>query len=254
VVTVTPAQDGDLTRALLEAIDERTAVVACAHCRWTDGGLVDLERVGARAREAGAALVLDLTQSAGALPIDMGRVRPDFAVAATYKWLMGPYSAGFLYVAPQRQGGRPIEFNWMNRAGSENFAGLVDYRDDYQPGARRFDVGEVANFALVPMAAAALEQLLDWGVEAIAATLGARTRAIAARARPLGLASVPDGLRAPHFLGLRFPAGVPDGLLQRLAERHVHVSVRGASLRVTPHVYNDDADVDRLFEALEAVL
>jgi len=253
-VTVTPGQDGDLTRALLDAMDERTAVVACAHCRWTDGGLVDLERVGARAREVGAALVLDLTQSAGALPFDVARVRPDFAVAATYKWLMGPYSAGFLYVAPERRQGRPLEHNWMARAGSQDFARLIDYQDGFQPGARRYDVGEVANFVLVPMAAAALEQLLAWGVEEIARTLAARTGAIAERAARLGLRASDPTLRAGHFLGLRFPAGLPAGLPERLAREQVYVSVRGDSLRVTPHVYNDDADVDRLFAALAAVV
>jgi len=59
---------------------------------------------------------------------------------------------GFLYVAPRHQQGRPLEHNWIVRAGSENFAGLVNYRDEMQPGARRFDVGERSNFALMPMA------------------------------------------------------------------------------------------------------
>ena len=156
VVTVAPGPDGDLGAALLAAIDERTAIVACPHCRWTDGALIDLARVGAAARAVGAALVLDLTQSAGALPIDLAAVQPDFLVAATYKWLLGPYSMGFLYVAPRHRDGRPLEQTWIGREGAQDFTRLVDYQDAYRPGARRFDMGEAANFALLPVTCAAL--------------------------------------------------------------------------------------------------
>jgi len=151
--------------------------------------------------------------------------------------------------------GRPLEHNWIAREASEDFAGLIDYRERYQPGARRFDVGERANFALLPVSIAGLEQLLDWGIPEIAATLGAMTADIAARAAAeLGLTSVPADLRAGHFLGLRFPAGMPAGLPERLAREHIYVSLRGNSLRVTPHLYNRAQDVLRLFQVLRAVL
>ena len=254
VVTATPGADGDLTAALLGAIDARTAVVACAQCRWTDGALVDLVRIGAAARAVGAALVLDLTQSCGALPIDMAAVRPDFVTAAAYKWLLGPYSTGFLWVGPAHRGGRPLEEHWLGRRGAEDFSRLVDYTDAYAPGARRFDMGEAPNFALLPAVCVALERLIAWDVAAIQATLAARTAAIAARAAALGLTASDPSLRAGHFLGLRFPEGPPPGLPERLAAANVHVSLRGDSLRVTPHLYNDDEDVDRLIEALAAAL
>jgi selenocysteine lyase/cysteine desulfurase len=252
--TLPRTADGNWTPAILDAIDETTAVVALPHCHWTDGGLVDLVAVGARCRKVGAALVLDLTQSIGALPFDVAAVQPDFAVAAGYKWMMGPYSLGFMYVAPQWQDGRPLEHNWIARAGSEDFARLVDYRMDFQPGARRFDVGEVANFALLPQAIVALEQLLEWGVDNIQATLRARTDAIATRASNLGLKASDPAFRAGHFLGLRFPQGVPAGLPQKLAAEQVYVSVRGDSMRVTPHLYNTDADTDRLLDTLRKIL
>lgn len=253
IVTV-DAPDGDLTGAVLAAIDERTAIAALPHCRWTDGALLDLESIGERVRAAGGALALDLTQSAGALTVDVARVRPAFAASACYKWLMGPYTLGFLYVDPEFQDGEPLEYGWSPRAGSEDFARLVDYRDEYAPGARRYDMGEMSNFHLMPMAIAALEQILAWGVENIAETLGARTAAIAERARAIGLGSQPAERRAGHFLGLQFAQGIPPGLLDTLARENVHVSVRGSSMRVTPHLYNTDADVDRLFAALEPVL
>lgn len=254
VVTIARPEDGDWTSSILQAIDERTAIVALPNCHWTDGGLIDLVRIGAKVREVGAALVIDATQSLGALPIDMRAVRPDFLVAATYKWLLGPYSYGFLYVAPERQDGRPIEQNWIARGGSEDFARLVDYRADFQPGARRFDVGEKANFGLTPVAIASLRQIHDWGVHEIQATLRRRTEAIAARAHNLGLTAAPSSLRAGHFLGLRFPGAVPEELPEKLAKARVYVSVRGPAMRITPHLYNTDADIDRLFEVLGAAL
>lgn len=242
--------DDDWTGLVLDAIDERTAVAALPVCHWTDGGLLDLAPIGARLREVGAALVVDATQSLGAMPFDVAAVRPDFLVAAAYKWLLGPYTAGFLYVAPERQAGRPLEHNWIAREGSEDFAGLVLYCDRFQPGARRYDMGEVSNFALLPPAIVALRQLLSWGVGAIYETLSARAAEIAAPAAALGLGSVPAERRAGHYLGLRFPAGLPPGLPERLAAAKVYASVRGSSLRVTPHLWTTDQDVGRLFRVL----
>ena len=254
VVTVERRSHGDLTGAVLDAMDGQTAVVALPHCHWADGALLDLESIGRRCRELGAALVLDVTQSAGVLPLDVGAIQPDFLVTACYKWLLGPYSFGFLYVAPHRQEGKPIEFSWRARLGSEDFSALVKYQDSYLPGARRFDVGECANFHTVPAVIEALRQLLDWDVPMIAKTLAARTLGIAERAAALGLESLDAKKRAGHFLGLRFPRGVPKGLLEELKKYKVYVSVRGDSLRVTPHLYNNDADVDRLMHALEQTI
>ncbi|MEM7043363.1 MAG: aminotransferase class V-fold PLP-dependent enzyme [Pseudomonadota bacterium] len=254
VITVDRPRDGDWTAAILDRLDERVAITALPHCHWTDGGIVDLVSVGERCRSVGSALVLDITQSIGALPFDVQAIRADYVVAGGYKWMMGPYSLGYLYVAPEHQDGQPLEQNWVTRAGSENFSRLIDYRDDYQPGARRFDVGERSNFGLMPQSIAALEQLLEWTVSSIAETLAAKTAAIAERARSAGLAPMAANRRAGHFLGVRFPDGVPDGLPERLAENQVYVSLRGDSLRVTPHLYNNEADVDRLFSVLEPML
>ena len=254
VVTISRGGNDGWTPRILDAIDADTAIVALPHCHWTDGSLIDLEAVGRRCREFGTALVVDLTQSIGALPFDVTAVQPDFAVAAGYKWMLGPYTLGFLYVAPQHRNGRPLEHNWIARQGSEDFAGLVDYKSEFQPGARRYDMGEGANFIALPMAVAALEQLLEWGVAEIQATLAAMTTKVAERAAPLGLGASDPALRAGHFLGLSFPGAVPDGLPERLARDGVHVSVRGQSMRVTPHLFNNGADVDRLINALARAL
>lgn len=251
IITVQREAGAAWTAAVLDAINPDTAIVAVPNCHWADGGVVDLVAVGAACRRVGAALVLDLTQSLGALPFNAAEVQPDFMVAACYKWLMGPYGTGILYVAPQHQGGAPIEQTWMGRAGSEDFTRLTDYRDDYQDGARRFDMGEKSNPALLLGAKAGIDMLLDWGIEAISATLGAMTTGIAKAATDIGLSADPIGVRAPHFLSLAFPGDVPAGLTDRLAAKSVHVSLRGSSLRVTPHLYNDQADCDALISALK---
>lgn len=245
--------DSDWTEAVLDAIGPDTGLAALPHCHWADGRMLDLERIADKCRETGAALVLDLTQSLGAMPIDLTRVRPDFAVAASYKWLMGPYGVGLLYCDPRHHDGAPIEHNWINRAGSEDFSGLVDYRDDYQPGARRFDMGEKSNPPLIEGAVAAMDFLLKFGIEAVAATLGQKTAALAKEAERHGFASAPAGVGAPHYLSLGFPDGVPPDLLGDLARRKVFVSARGKSVRITPHLYNDEADAEALIAALASL-
>lgn len=245
--------DGDWTEAILAAIDDRTAVAALPHCHWIDGVRIDLVRVAAALRQRGAALALDLTQSLGAMPLDLAAVDPDYLVVAGYKWLLAPYSTGFLYVAPRHHGGTPLEQHWFGRIGSENFGGLIDYPDGYQPGARRFDVGEPSNFALLPGVVAAMEMIMGWGIASIADTAGALAADIVRRGRAAGLLAPPDHLRAPHYVGLRAPDGFPPDLADRFARSQVYVSIRGGStLRVTPHVYNEPWEVDRLFDCLAA--
>ena len=156
--------DQTWTDAILDALDERVTVVSVPNVHWTDGAVIDLDVVSARTHEVGARLVIDGSQSIGAMPFDVATLRPDFVMSVGYKWLLGPLGLSYLYVDEEHRHGHPIEENWIARAGSENFARLVDYRDEYQPGARRFDMGQRTSFELVAMAVAALEQLHDWQV------------------------------------------------------------------------------------------
>ena len=251
-------EDGDWTRAVLAELDERAAVVALPQVHWTDGGLFDLVRIGSAAREAGAALVVDATQSLGALPFDAREVRPDFVAGAGYKWLMGPYSIGYVHAAPRHREAAPLEHNWIQRANAREFARLVDYTEDWQIGARRLDCGERSNFALVPAALAAARQVLAWGPENIAATLGPMTARLASAAAEIGFRPSAGEHRAPHYLALALPPGSRAEDLARvraaLAERRVFVSIRGDTIRVTPHLYNDDRDLDAFIAALRAAL
>lgn len=254
LVTISRPETGGWTAPLLQAIDAATAVVALPHFHWCDGTAVDLAAVGRRCRQVGAALVLDLTQSIGALPFSVAEIEPDFLVAAGYKWLMGPYSLGFMYVAPRRRDGIALEYNRIARSMEPGFNRLSPYELPFPLAARRYDVGEATNFVLLPMAVAAMRQLLEWGPAEIQATLGAYTDAIAERAAALGLIVPAREQRAGHFLGIRFPGGPPQDFVARLAGENVFVSQRADAMRVSPHLYNNEADADRLFRALEALL
>lgn len=237
------------TESVLAGIGSRTAVVAVPQCRWTDGALLDLPRIGRAARVAGAALVVDASQSLGACPLDVGEVQPDFLVTVGYKWLLGPYGLGYLYVGPHRRSGEPLEESWLVRAGSEDFSRLDDYRDGYRRGARRFDMGEFPQFMLTPMATAALEQILAWGVRDIQETLSFITGEIVARAVRHGFEPACTE-RAGHMLGLILPDGIRHQTAAALAAAGVHASIRGNCLRVSPHLHTSAGDVDRLEEVL----
>ncbi|MBZ5655096.1 MAG: aminotransferase class V-fold PLP-dependent enzyme [Acidobacteriia bacterium] len=243
-------EDQDWTAAVLNHLTPEVAIAALPHVQWTSGGRLDLVRIGEACRKLGVALAFDLTQSLGALPFSVRDVQPDFAVAANYKWLMAPYTTGLLYVAPKWHAGRPLEENWIQRANARDFASLILYTPDYDAGARRFDMGERSNFALLPAATRAMKQLLEWDIAQISLTIGAMNRQLADAAAELGFSVPPEPLRAPHYLCLRRKAGIPAELPETLARQKVFVSVRGSSVRVTPHVYNSATDAERLISCL----
>jgi selenocysteine lyase/cysteine desulfurase len=253
-VAAVDRRDGQTwAEAVLDELDERTAVVAVLAVHWTDGALVDLGAVAARARAVGAALVVDASQGLGAMPLDLAAVQPDYLVSVGYKWLLGPFGLGYLYVAPRHRDGVPLEENWISRLGSRDFAALVDYQDRYQPGARRFDVGQRTHFETTPMAIAALRQLLDWEVPRVAVTLQRTTRRIEEQVRAMGL-TLTSRDRGPHMLGIRVPAEARERVAAALAKAGVFVGIRGSSLRVSPHLWTTDEDVDRLVAVLRGAL
>lgn len=262
VVTVRVGEGDDPTEALLAALDgpdgARVGVVAVGWCHWTDGVAVDLAALRAATRAVGAALVIDAIQAIGAVPFDVAAVAPDVVAVGAYKWLLGPTSAGMCYVAPAWHDAAPVEQAWMNRADSDDFAALVDYRDDYRAGARRFDVSGANNLVLWPMVDAALTQIAAWTVSRVHATVARLTRRAVDGAQALGLDATPPHRGLGHLAGIRVPADRTPSVRDGLARANVALSVRGtgtgASLRVAPHVHADDGDIDRLLTVLDDAL
>jgi selenocysteine lyase/cysteine desulfurase len=250
MLTVERESGQSWTEAILDRLDERVTIVSVPNVHWTDGALIELDTIAARTHQLGARLVIDASQSAGALPLSVEALEPDFLVTVGYKWLLGPFGLGYLYVAPRHREGEALEQNWILRAESEDFARLVDYRDDMQPGARRFDVGQRTNFELTPMAIAALEQILRWEVPEVAAALGQRTALMAERAEAVGLRPLPVDERGPHMLGVELPERLRAATLEELANHGCYAAIRGRVLRLAPHLHVTDHDIDRLSTAL----
>lgn len=231
------------TEKVLQSIDNETAVVAMAHVHWADGSVFDLKRVGEKARKMGAALVIDGTQSVGALPFDVREIQPDALICAGYKWLLGPYSIGLAYYGAAFDNGRPIEENWINRLDSHIFQKLVQYQPEYKPFAARYAVGEQSNFINVPMMLAAIRQILNWGVENIQSYCKQISEEDISKIVAMGAQIDTSHQRAAHLFGVRLGNAFDAEKLQAALQEHkVYVSFRGDAIRVAPHVYNTKAD------------
>jgi selenocysteine lyase/cysteine desulfurase len=246
--------DFDWTSAVLDAIGPDTGLVTLPNCHWTDGSLVDLAKIGPVCREQGIPLVVDATQSIGAMETDVAVIQPDYMIASAYKWLLCPDMMAFMYVAPHRQNGEPVEDNHQGRGNAPSMEYTPGYSNEYAPGARRFDMGSADSMIHLPMSKTALERVSAWGPAEIQTTMHAVTDRIAERAEAIGFTVPPLGRRVRHFIGLWPNSPLPDGILDTLRARGIFVSLRGGAIRVSPYLFNDASDVDNLFEALEVSL
>lgn len=239
---------------IADAIGPDTAVVNLSTVHWTDGVILDMETIGQRARDVGALFIVDGTQSVGAHPFDFQAIAPDLLVCAGYKWLLGPYQIGFAALGDRLLQATPFENHWSNRAGSED-VGATTYHPEYRDGARRFDGGEHANRILLPMLSEGVRQVLEWGVENIRNHCADLTGAFQQRLEGEGFLLAPQAERVGHIMGLRLAGeGRIPAIMAALRERNVRISQRGDALRVSPHVYNDSADMDVLLEGLSSAL
>ena len=244
----------DLTSAILETIDQTTGIVALPQIHWHTGAKIDLVRIRARTRSVGAALVVDASQSLGAAGFDVGIIQPDFLINTGYKGLLGPYGLCFAYLSPEWRTGKPLEQGWLNRVKSDDFAGLTNYQSQYRDGARRYDMGERANPIHLSMAAAALGQLLDWGIDRVAAYNRSLVKLIISKADRCGFAHTDSAYCSDNMLGVTLPPQISTELETALQQEKVYIAKRGNRIRLAPHVYNDAAEVDRLFEVLPRYL
>lgn len=236
---------------ILEGIDYNTKAVAIAHTHWADGTKFDLPAIRKRTREVNGLLIVDGSQSVGAMPFDVQEIQPDALICAGYKWLLGPYSIGLAYYGAYFDGGKPIEESWMNRKNSEDFTALVSYNEEYQPGALRYEVGEHSNFIHVPMMHKAIQQLNKWGVGNIQEYCGSITSNAVAKLKDNGYWIEDETYRGNHIIGLRLPENVDlKKIRNTLVKNRIYVSYRGNAIRVSPNVYNDENDLNKLASVL----
>lgn len=253
-VVPTPDAGSDWTTAILNHIDADTKVVSISTCHWTNGAHIDVAAIGRACRDAKCALVIDATQSLGAVPLSMIEVQPDFLIAAGYKWLLCPYGASLLYVGQQWRNARPLEEHWQARENAEDFTALTKYSDTYMPGARRFDVGEKGSRNILPGSIAALEQIKAWGIDNVAASLAITNAKIIDCLVDLGFDIPPADQRSPHMFGARLPSTFQGNLVAELKQCDIYISQRGDALRFAPYLHVTDYDVDRLLEALRGLV
>ncbi len=235
---------------ILAAINSNTGMVAIAHTHWADGTLFNLKKIRKKTKEIGALLIIDGTQSVGAYPFDVQEIEPDALICAGYKWLMGPYGIGVAYYGPAFDNGTPIEQNWINRKDSENFAALINYEDNYQAGAMRYSVGEQSNFILLPMMLEAIRQLNAWGVNSIQQYCKSITEQPLALLKTKGYWVEELDFRGSHLFGIRKEGMNVELIKEELEKHHIFVSIRGTSIRVSPNVYNTEADMMKLVNIL----
>ena len=233
-------------------IDEHTAVVCLSHVEYGTGQLHDLGRFAGLAHARGALLVVDATQSAGQVPIDVAATGVDAVVSSTYKWMCGPFGAGIMYLSPRLQETSPGIVGWRSHDD------MWDFQADrlvYPRSAKRFEYGTMA-YGTALGAGEAIDYLIGLGIEAIAT----HNRAIAEELR-LGLEDLGANILSPDearersaIVAARFPQRDSRDLTAALEEKSVVVSLRRDFIRFSPHLYNDSDDVEKVLSALHAAL
>lgn len=237
---------------ILAAISDRTRVVTIGNIHWADGTLFQLEAISKRVKEHGGLLIIDGSQSIGAMPFDIRKVQADAVICVGYKWLLGAYSLALAYFGPYFDNGRPLEENWINRKGSEDFRQLSNYTPLYKPYAGRYNVGQQSNFALIPILTASIQQVLDWGVENIQAYSESISKPAIEVLREMGCTINAEEWRVHHLFGIRFSSSVDlERLQENFKSQKVFLSLRGSAVRVAVHVYNEKRDMEKLIYCIK---
>lgn len=237
--------------AVLALCDERTRAVALSLVEYTTGFRLDAETLGPRLAERGVRFVIDAIQGLGLTPLDARAASIDVLACGGFKWLLGPMGTGFVYVRRER-----LEELRLHSIGAGSVARPFDYLDLQQPlskAARRFE-GGTPNFAGIAGLGAALELLVNGiGIEAARARVFALLDRAAAEIRrrgyevksPLGSPSERSGI-----LAFAHPEIASPEIERRAAARGVHLVTRRGALRIAPHAWNDESDVDALLAAI----
>lgn len=247
--------DVDPVERLAASLRDRTRVVAASWVSYSSGHRLDIARLGSICREAGVLFAIDGSQGIGGLPFSIREIPCDLVTCAAYKWMLGPYGVGFAWVRPDLvERLRPANINWFSLEGARDFARLSDCELVFVPGARRFDINEPGNFLNMAGAAAATRYVGEVGPDTVRAHVGALFERLAdglqPGIRPLGSS---DPAQRSNILCLALPPE-RDGetLFEALRRERIFLSRREGALRISPHLYNDVADIDRLLGVLDA--
>ncbi len=242
-----------LTNDILEAIEDRTAAVCLGTVLWTDGTKYDLKKIAEKCRQHGTLLIIDGTQSVGAVEFDLQDIQPDALICATYKWLMGPYGMALGYFGDAFDEGQPIENNWINRLGSDDFTSLTRYEKSYRPGAQRYNAGEYSDFIHIAMMKRSLEMLLEWkvsNIEQYCEYLATELYGSLTDHKSYWLEPDPE-FRSNHIIGIHLQKEeLKKELSDIFQEKKIHVSFRSECLRISPHLYNTKKDIYNLMDVL----
>ncbi len=250
----TEGRAAEWNELIVNTITDQTCAVVLSTIHWADGTKFDLKRIGQKCKASNARFILDGTQSVGALVMDVDAFKIDALVCAAYKWLMGPYSIGLAYYNEIYNDGIPLEDSWMTKTNAEDFTNLTSYVDEYKAGAFRYNMGEFTNPIHLRMLERSLQQVYSWGVDNIQQYCETLIRPLVDFLRENGYWLEYDKHRENHLFGFSLPSHVDKKkLLQHLADKKVFVSLRGDIIRVSPHVYNNDTDIQALVNILESI-
>jgi len=237
---------------LIDAINEDTAIVNISSVHWMTGLRFDLEAIGKKCKSVDAKFIVDGTQSVGALPMDIEKYHIDALICASYKWLIGPYSMGLMYISSEFNNGIPLEESWMNRSNAKDFRNLTNYTTSYTSGAGRYNVGETSNFISMPILKAGLEQVLQWTPQGIQTYNKQLIQPLRDYLKKLDVQFENDVYFSNHIIGVKLPDSINiEKLTENLAKYNVYLSVRGTSLRISINVFNTPKDIERLIKVIE---
>lgn len=249
-VRAVPSREGRVwVDDLAAAIDERTRVLTISHVEFASGFRNDLDALGALCRERGVAFFVDAIQGLGPLTIDVRRTPIDFLAADGHKWLLGPEGAGLLWV---RRGWierlRPLGVGWHSVTSSYNAPG-VDFT--LKPNAQRWEGGSF-NMPGLQALGASVRLLLEIGREEVSRRIMDRAERVREIAHSAGW-TVFGSIRPEDRSGIvpLVKSDIdPDAFVRSARGRGLALACRRGRVRVSPHIYNDSDDLDRLREAL----
>ncbi len=247
--------EGDIVRldAVLELIDDDTAVVCISHVEYGRGQRFDLASLAAAAHDHGALLVVDATQSAGAVPIDVQADALDVVLSSGYKWLCGPFGAAVMYLAPHLQA--KLEPGVVGFRSHEDIWDLRTDQLDYARSARRFECSTMAYGCAIGLSHS-IDFLLEVGVDRIYEHNEALADLLieGLRDRDLEITSPLAGAERSAIVTARKPGFDSAQAADRLRAARVVASSRGDSIRFSPHLYTVDEDIERTLACLDEVL